>query len=130
MARGPIVKTLNKSHIERLKAVQSRGDGRRGYSMPQLRMALDAPFTWETLQRAISGLPIQARNYAYIVQWLDRYVPQPPEGRAVVDGKARASGEREADDEVQEASEESGETTPAKPGTAGRLRDERIPREK
>jgi hypothetical protein len=121
------VKRLTAEQIERLKSVQRHGDGRRSYSIYNLREALAAPFTWETLRRAIEGKPIQERNRDFIVQWLDRYVPASAAPRAGMDAKSRAAGER--DEEPVEVQEETSEV--AKPGLeAGRLRDERIPREK
>lgn len=119
------MKRLTKEQIERLKAVQKRGDGRRSYSIYNLRAALDAPFTWETLQRAMAGNPIQERNRDFLVQWLDRYVPASPQSERVLDSKSRAAGER--DDLEQEPIEEQ---EPSETVTNNRLRDERIPREK
>jgi len=66
-----------------------------GYSLPQLRLAMDAKFGWETLKKALAGLPVWNLHYFYIVQWIAKYLPTPP---APIDGKAAASGERDEQD--------------------------------
>jgi hypothetical protein len=44
--------------------------------IPELRRSMDAPFSWETLQRALTGKPISLRNYDFIVKFLDRFEAQ------------------------------------------------------
>lgn len=61
-----------------------------------------ASFRWETLKKALGGLPVWDLHHSYIAGWIERYLPAPP---APVDGKAAASGER--------SSEEAAATPPA-----------------
>lgn len=60
---------------------------------------MNGHFSFDTLMRAMAGKPIWELYHAYIVEWLDRFVP----GRPIVDGKAAAAG-RDTLDEGTEAS--------------------------
>jgi hypothetical protein len=93
MPRGRRSQKLSPEHIARLKKFQNH----HAYSVPQLKAAMGegAPFKWGVLQRAIDGGAVWELSYEYIVQWLDRYVPVPPAPRAALDGKSRAAGEQE-----------------------------------
>jgi hypothetical protein len=84
------------------KAAHPEHGAPHGYSYPQLRMAMAASFRWETLKKALGGLPVWDLHHSYIAGWIERYLPAPP---APVDGKAAASGER--------SSEEAAATPPA-----------------
>lgn len=97
MPRGRQTRTLRPDQIERLKRFRmAPHDGApHGYSLPQLRLAMDASFGWETLQNALLGRPVWDLSHAYIVQWLDRFVPA---AGAPIDGKASAAGERDEED--------------------------------
>lgn len=54
----------------------ARHDGAEsGYSLPQLAKAMAAPFGYRTVQKALQGAPVWDLHYAYIVSWLDRFVP-------------------------------------------------------
>lgn len=92
MARGRQTRRLTPEQIERLRKFKmARHDGAlSGYSLPQLRSAMAAPFSWETLEKALRGAPVWVNSHAYIVQWLDRFVPAPP---LPVDGKSAAAGD-------------------------------------
>lgn len=66
--------------------------GRSSLSIPQLKLSMNAPFTWETLQRAIAGKPIRSDNCQFIEEFLDRHAPKPLVA-AGLDGKSLAAGE-------------------------------------
>lgn len=83
-------KPLLPSDLQRLAEYRNK----RRLSVPQLKLAMAAPFKWGVLQRALRGEPIWILNYKFIVEWLDAHCPQKP---APIDGKAAASGEREED---------------------------------
>jgi hypothetical protein len=97
MGRGRQTRRLNRDQVERLNKFRmaSHEGARHGYSFPQLRAAMAAPFGWRTLQKAAHGNPVWDLSHNFIVQWLDRYVP----AVVVPDGKAAASGERNESDE-------------------------------
>jgi len=85
MARGKQTRLVSPDRIERL----SRFRVAHGYSLPQLKLAMAAPFCWETLKKALGGVPIWDVHQAYIVQWVDRYLPKASDA---TDGKTRAAG--------------------------------------
>lgn len=90
-------KALDKRQIDRLKEYQRRmyHDGRGG-SIPQLKLAMAAPFTYTVLSKALKGEPVWIMNHSFIVEWIDRYVPE--RGSTPVfdfDSKRAAAGERE-----------------------------------
>jgi hypothetical protein len=62
----------------------------RRLSVPQLKLAMDAPFKWGVLQRALRGEPVWILNYKFIVEWLDAHCPESP---APPDRKSAAAGE-------------------------------------
>jgi hypothetical protein len=109
MARGRQSKVLRQDYIARLKKFQTA----ERLSLPQLKLAMAAPFNWSTLARALRGQPIWELSYAYIVQWMDRYAPAKP----LHDGKAAAAGE------TAEAS--SDETTETEADATGTVRGSR-----
>jgi hypothetical protein len=90
MVRGRRSKILPKDYIERLERFRrAPHDGAPGgYGLPMLRSAMSAPFTWETLQRALDGLPVAELTHAWLVAWIDKHFPAPP----VRDGKMLAAG--------------------------------------
>ena len=45
-------------------------------SLPQLKLAMDAPFKWAVLRRALHGEPIWILNYKFIVEWIDQHLPE------------------------------------------------------
>jgi hypothetical protein len=93
MARGRQSRVLRQDYIARLKKFQTA----ERLSLPQLKLAMAAPFNWSTLARALRGQPIWELSYAFIVQWLDRYAPEKP----LHDGKAAASGETDEESEAE-----------------------------
>lgn len=102
--RGRGTRKLRQDQIERLTKFRVA----QRYSLPVLRSAMSAPFSWETLKKALDGLPVWDISHAYIVQWIDRFLPELPDPATPVrDGKAAAAGEREDVEEfgpaVQEA---------------------------
>ena len=90
MPPGRESKALEKRHVERLKEFQRA----KRYSVPQLKLAMAAPFKYQTLQRALRGEPIWILNHAFIVDWLDRFVPERANG-VEHDSKRAAAGDRE-----------------------------------
>jgi hypothetical protein len=103
--RGRQTRVLRKEQIDRLeKFRRAPHDGApNGYSLLQLKRAMSAPFTWETLRKALQGLPVWDLSYFYIASWIDRYLSAPPR-----DGKTAAAGR---DSESNETPETEAETT-------------------
>ena len=103
MARGRQTRALRPDQIARLlefkKAAHPEHGAPHGYSFPQLRSAMAVGCSWETVQKALLGLPVWDQHHSHIAQWIERYLPAPP---APVDGKAAASGEREIDEPDEE----------------------------
>lgn len=99
MARGRQTRTLRPDQIARLlafkKAPHAEHGAPHGYSFPQLRSAMAVGCSWETVQKALQGLPVWTQHHLYIAQWIERYLPAP---LAPVDGKAAASGERSSEE--------------------------------
>jgi hypothetical protein len=76
MARGRQTRVLSTEQIMLLaefKAASHEGAA-HGYSLPQLRSAMAASFGWETLKKALAGLPVWDLHYTYIAQWIERYL--------------------------------------------------------
>lgn len=75
--RGRQTRVLSKEQMDRLERFRTaRHDGAEsGYSLPQLTKAMAAPFGYRTVQKALQGLPVWVLHHAYIVSWLDRFVP-------------------------------------------------------
>src|SRR5579864_1124937 len=92
MTHGPNTRALTPHQIDRLEKFRraSHDGAPHGYSPEQLRLAMGAKFGWRTLRKALQGRPVRYLFYAYIAQWIERYLPGAP---AVRDGKAAASGE-------------------------------------
>ena len=96
MPPGRQAKALDQRQIERLKEYQRA----KRYTIPQLKLAMDGPFHWNVVSKALKGLPIWSLNHAFIVEWLDRFVPERGTSVSDFDSKRAASGER--DDEIPE----------------------------
>lgn len=97
MPKGRQTKTLTKEQIERLRtfAMAPHQGAAGGYSLPQLRTAMSAPFGYKTLGKALQGAPVWVNSHFYIVQWLDRYLP-------VIRDARLAAGEFTEPDETAE----------------------------
>jgi hypothetical protein len=94
MARGRQTRTLTldqRSRLERFRRASHDG-APHGYSLPLLRTAMQIGCSWETLQKALLGLPVWDLHHSAIVAWIERYLPV---STPVHDGKAAAAGERE-----------------------------------
>lgn len=77
MATGRQTRALKPDQIERLaefKAAQHE-DAPHGYSYAGLRSAMAASFGWQTLKKALAGLPVWDLHHTYIAQWIERYLP-------------------------------------------------------
>jgi len=81
-------KSLLPRDIERLEKFKAA----KRLSIPQLKLAMAAPFKWGVLRSALNGDPIWILNHKFIVEWLDAHCPAPPEP-PTVDGKSAAAGE-------------------------------------
>lgn len=94
MTRGRTSKILSVADRRRLRKFQQQHSHRLGVSigLPQLKLAMEAPFSWETLQRALDGKPIWHSYHEFIVAFLDRAVPDP---QSAMDFKSRAAGDKE-----------------------------------
>jgi hypothetical protein len=84
-------RALSRDQIRRLDSYRVA----RRLDVPQLNLAMSAPFVWHTLFRALHGKPVRQRNHQFIVQWIERFLPEKP----VVDGKAAAAGNGEVNAE-------------------------------
>jgi hypothetical protein len=100
MTRGRTSKILSAADRRRLRQFQSEHSRRLRVSigLPQLKLSMEAPFSWETLQRALAGKPIWESYHEFIVAFLDRAVPG---AQPRMDYKSRASGEREDESEAE-----------------------------
>jgi hypothetical protein len=89
-------RVLSVTDRRRLRKFRDEHGRHLGVSLgiPELKCSMSAPFSWETLQRALAGKPIWESYHEFIVSFLDRHVPPPPPPPPL-DWKARASGERE-----------------------------------
>jgi|HubBroStandDraft_6_1064221.scaffolds.fasta_scaffold149198_5 hypothetical protein len=103
MTRGRTSRVLSLNDRGRLRQFQIDHARRLGVSvgLPQLKSAMEAPFSWETLQRALAGKPIWDSYHAFIVAFLDRHVPA-AHPATEVDFKSRASGERDEEEEIEQ----------------------------
>lgn len=112
MMRGRTSKILSAADRRRLRQFQKEHAQLLGVSigLPQLKLSMEAPFSWETLQRALRGQPIWQTYHEFIVKFLDRHMPQSdppgstnrrPGGPGFVDFKSCASGEREEEEETE-----------------------------
>lgn len=97
MTRGRTSKVLSVGDRRRLRKYQQEHSRRLGVSigLPQLKLSMEAPFSWETLQRALDGKPIWHSYHEFIVAFLDRHMPHP---QSAMDFKSRASGEHEEEE--------------------------------
>jgi hypothetical protein len=84
-------RTLSHDQIQRIESFRISGR----LDIVRLKMAMNAPFRWPTLLRALSGKPVSEATYCFLLSWLDRYLPV----EEVSDGKAAAAGSR-ADEAV------------------------------
>jgi hypothetical protein len=102
MPRGRQTRALTADQVKRLEAFRrSSHDGaRHGYSLPLLKTAMGIGCSWETLQKALQGLPVWDLHHSAIAAWIERYLPAPAPER---DGKAAASGERDEENGETEA---------------------------
>lgn len=106
MSPGPQTRALNPDQIHRLEKFRmaAHEGAPHGYSLPLLRTAIGAQFGWRTLKKALQGRPVSVLHHAYIVQWIERFLSVPSDGRSVMDSKSRAAGEKdESDEETSEA---------------------------
>lgn len=93
MPRGRRCRTLTAKQIMRIETFrkEARPDRPHGYSYPELKASMNGDFKLDTLMRALDRKPIWERYHAFIVEWLDRYLPETP----VRDGKFASAGERD-----------------------------------
>lgn len=92
---GEAARALSSSYRRRLREFRMRHAARMGLSslsIPQLKLAMDAPFVWPTLQRALAGKPVRADNCRFIEEFLDRHAPEHAVA-AGLDGKSLSAGE-------------------------------------
>lgn len=95
---GAAARALPPNYRRRLREFRAHHAARlevSSLSIPQLKLAMQAPFTWETLQRAIAGKPIRACNCQFIEEFLNRVAPPLPATSGHIDGKSAAAGEHD-----------------------------------
>jgi hypothetical protein len=124
MPRGPRTRRLSTTQIHLLDRFRraSHEGAPHGYSLPLLRTAMGASFGWETLKKALAGRPVLELHYAYIAEWIERFLERPPAPR---DGKAAASGEREEQEPPEVAATEAVNDAKETTGTTGTVRGSR-----
>lgn len=100
---GESARALSPDVRRRLREFSTRHAARLGVpllSVSNLRSAMNAPFTWKTLLRALQGKTIRADNCEFIEAFVNRHVP----GRAAASGqrdfKSLASGSRSDECEI------------------------------
>jgi hypothetical protein len=94
---GEAARALSLNDRRRLREFRARHAARLGFSslsIPALKTSIGAPFTWETLKRALEGKKIRADNYEFIKEFLDRVQHKPPVAVGL-DRKSVSAGERE-----------------------------------
>jgi hypothetical protein len=78
---------------------------------------MSAGFGWETLKKALAGLPVWDLHHTYITEWIERYLPAAPDSQKGIDRAAyldrTGSGE-------QSSEEEAPSTTPPAPSLSQR----------
>jgi hypothetical protein len=97
---GDAARALTLRNRRRLWEFRKRHAARLGQdslSIPQLKLSMNAPFTWETLQRAIAGKTIRADNCQFIEKFLDKHMPLAAGRLPAVglDRKSVSAGERD-----------------------------------
>lgn len=99
MPRGRRCRTLSSSQIARLEHFRREGDVEHpnGFTYPQLKLSMNGSFKLDVLMRGMGGKPIWERYYAYIAEWVDRYIPERP----IVGGEASISVEQSQGDDFQ-----------------------------
>jgi len=80
-----MTRRLRRDQIQRLEAYRIS----RRLDTPQLKLAMEAPFSWPVLFRALHGKAIQESSYQFIVKWMDQFAPE----KALPDGKAAAAND-------------------------------------
>jgi hypothetical protein len=81
-------RALSRDQIRRLDAYRVA----RHLDTPQLNLAMNAPFSWLTLFRALHGKPVRQRNHHFIVEWIERFLPE----KLVREGKTAAANDQQA----------------------------------
>jgi hypothetical protein len=79
------LRILSRNQIQRIEAFRIA----RRLDIVQLKLAMDAPFKWQTLLRALRGLPIKGTTHMFLLNWLSRFSPK----KLVFDGKAAAAND-------------------------------------
>jgi hypothetical protein len=103
---GEAARALSMGDRRRLREFRMRHAARLGFSslsIPVLKSCMGAPFTWETLKRALEGKKVRADNCGFIEAFLDRHAPAPPAAEhphAAIDGKSFSAGERETEEPI------------------------------
>jgi hypothetical protein len=95
MALGRRSRALTARQIERFKEMQYRFHR----TMPEMKLVMDAPFGWRTLQRAIDGNPVMEMSHKFITDWLEKFAPETLSSVVAPDGKSLSTGERVRTDE-------------------------------
>lgn len=108
MPNGRQTRRLTEDQIERLDKFRraAHDSARGGYSFPQLKLAMSAPFGYKTLGKALKGLPVWDLHHSWIVSWIERYLGKP--AQPAISGKDAAAGEREEESERDENPEATG----------------------
>ena len=75
MARGRQIKALSSEQVALLNKIKNTPtDGNpAGYSVPGLRLAMGAPFSYKIIGKALQGRPVWTNYHFFISEWLERY---------------------------------------------------------
>jgi hypothetical protein len=100
---GEAARALSQGDRRRLREFRMRHAARLGFSsisIPVLRMSMEAPFTWETLKRAMEGKKIRADSCQFVEEFLDRHAgAHRPQLALGIDRKSISAGEHESEAE-------------------------------
>lgn len=105
MTRGRTAVVLSEHDRKRLRRFRQRHGNYLGVhlGLPALRTAMQAPFRWETLRRAMEGLPVSPETRDWIVAFLNSQEPPSTPAQRRMDYKSLAAGERNNGEEEDAA---------------------------
>lgn len=88
-----MTRALLPADIKRLRAYQRE----HRLDVIGLRNAMDAPFDYTTLHQALSGRPMRQKNFQFVMDWLERFMPA---SHPIRSGKDAAAGNGDQEEEA------------------------------
>jgi hypothetical protein len=80
-----MTRTLSHDQIHRIDSFRIA----RRMDIVQLKRAMNAPFRWPTLLRALRAKPVSPATYGFLLTWMSTHTP----AETVPDGKAAAAND-------------------------------------